>query len=222
MRYGAPQTGGLYGRSYGGWQFGGLLLDFAALGAVLAAAWLVAGGIRGQTRRPVCPRIPRAPAVRPATAGVLLAVAAAFVLLNLRVRTEFSADAGSAARFEQRMGWPLTFFEANGPCPKHAKDQPRPGGPVVLVRYTREDLPGFSTWRFDLMGWDILTGLGMAFGAALLCEGLLKWRGTRAMAGNSGTDPTSGLSPNSLATFPGSVARRRLPAPSRGDSRKGP
>jgi len=189
MQYAAPQTGGLCYCAYGGWQFGGLLLDLAALGAVLAATWFVAKWCRRIPRgsgagadRAVAPRVP---AVRPATAAVLLAVAAASVLLNLRVRTEFSSDAGSTPRFEQRMGWPLTFFDANGPYPKYAKNQPRPGGPAVLVGYTREELPGFSTWRFDRLGWDLLIGLGMAFGAAMLCEGLLKWRAARA--GNPGT-----------------------------------
>jgi len=184
MQYAAPQSGGLYCRAYGGWQFGGLLLDLAALGAVLAATWFVAElcqrifrGSGGVADRAVAPR---APAVRPATAAVLLAMAAASVLLNLRVRTEFSSDAGSTPRFEQRMGWPLAFFDANGAYPKYAKNQPRPGGPAVLASYTCEELPGFSTWRFDRLGWDLLIGLGMAFGAAMLCEGLLKWRAARA------------------------------------------
>jgi hypothetical protein len=186
VQYAAPQTGGFCYRAYGGWQFGGLLLDPMALGAVLAATWFVAERcqriLRGSGVGADRAVAPRAPAVRPATAVVLLAVAAAFVLLNLRVWTEFCSDAGSTPQFEQRMGWPLTFFDANGPYPKYAKDQPRPGGPAVLVSYTREELPGFSTWRFDRLGWDLLIGLGMAFGAAMLCEGLLKWRAARAMA----------------------------------------
>ena len=197
MQYAAPQSGGFHHRAYGGWQFGGLLLDLAALGAVLTATWFVTERcqriFRGNsgTDRTSClsPNFravaPRAPAVRPATAAVLLAVAAASVLLNLRVRTEFSSDAASTPRFEQRMGWPLTFFDANGPCPKYAKNEPRSEGPAVLVGYTREDLPGLSTWRFDRLGWNLLIGLGMAFGAAVLCEGLLKWRAVRA--GNPGT-----------------------------------
>lgn len=100
--------------SFGGWQWGGLVVDLVVFAAAILAAGFVCESIASRGK-PVSPGPPRSLSLHPAVYPVVIFSAAALLWANLNVRTELVEMRDGTHDFYQEMGWPFRVYLASNP-----------------------------------------------------------------------------------------------------------